>query len=644
VLVVASEDYTGLSPNKTPYATGPRYLDEHVAALQANGYAVETYDVDNPPAGPDGEAGSKLVNDLGVLSHFDAVVFYTGDDLVPQEVGEGVTNENYRRGGAPDATGGFNLTGSTHLTNWGVRNAHMLRNYMNDGGKVLLSGRNVWVQQTNVARSSRTQGGPAEECFGGGGLNSYSNYSWWQDPVYGFNYPPNQAGDDDRPHTAFFRELDMPNDWGQWWLGTGTRCEGVGRTNLASTSVVPSGTGLLAGMPTFALDTSVAAGGGVEPTQDPVTGLPDPRLKVPTRLRPISTQTTQRPLRQEQEDADYTGVPNDLGAAIISTRDSVSVGFGLEQVTDTAARSELVRRMMAHLLPAGADTAAPTVSWLRPGEGATVNAADPVEIEVEAVDERGDVREVRLSIGGRLVQRKVSFPFQMRWYPSAADVGRTATLVVEAEDKAGNVTTSTRTITVGSAQSVEEAPLPTGATTIAGRPVVGRTLTCIPSGFSGNGVRLSYQWLRNGAAIAGATREAYVPVAADIGRGVSCRVTATNSAGNADSTSEALIVSAAAARKVRVTIRVTCKLTKKKDVVCVVRRDDARRWVKATIRVVGSKGRATARGRGRARVRLDTRSRVRRGDRVEVRYASGGVQGRTVVRLGRSVTLKAVPR
>ena len=168
--------------------------------------------------------------------------------------------------------------------------------------------------------------------------------------------------------------------------------------------------------------------------------------------------------------------------------------------------------MMAHLLPAGADTAAPTVTWLRPGDGATVNAADPVEIEVEAVDERGDVREVRLSIGGQLVQRKVSFPFQMRWYPSAADVGRTVTLVVEAEDKAGNVTTSTRTITVGTAQSVEEAPLPTGVTTIAGRPVVGRTLTCIPSGFSGNGVRLSYQWLRNGAAIAGATGATYVPV------------------------------------------------------------------------------------------------------------------------------------
>ena len=272
-----------------------------------------------------------------------------------------------------------------------------------------------------------------------------------------------------------------------------------------------------------------------------------------------------------------------------------------------------------------------------------MNAADPVEIEVEAVDERGDLKEVRLSVGGQLVQRKVSFPFQMRWYPAAADVGRTVTLAVEAEDKAGNVTTSTRTITVGTAQSVEEAPLPTGVTTIAGRPVVGRTLTCIPSGFSGNGVRLSYQWLRNGVAITGATRATYVPVNADLGRGVSCRVTATNSAGNADSTSEVLIVSPAPKRKVRVTIHISCKLTKKKDVVCVVRRDDDR-WVKATIRVVGSKGRATARDRGKVRVRLDKRAPIRRRARVAVRYTGGGVQGRAVIRLGRTLTINAVLR
>ena len=97
VLVVAAEDYTGLSPNKTPYAGGPRYLDEHVAALTANGYTVETFDTDAPPAGPTGAPASKQLSDLGVLSHFDAVLYYTGDDLLPQAVGQGVDSTNYRR-------------------------------------------------------------------------------------------------------------------------------------------------------------------------------------------------------------------------------------------------------------------------------------------------------------------------------------------------------------------------------------------------------------------------------------------------------------------------------------------------------------------------------------------------------------------
>jgi hypothetical protein len=170
-----------------------------------------------------------------------------------------------------------------------------------------------------------------------------------------------------------------------------------------------------------------------------------------------------------------------------------------------------------------------------------------VEIEVDAVDERGDMKEVRLRVGDQLVQRKVSFPFQMRWQPTAADVGQTRTLVIEAEDKAGNVTTSTRTITIGSPSAMEEAPLPTGVTTLAGQAVVGERLTCIPSGFSGNGVQLTYQWLRDGADVPGATSASYVAQEADLGRDVSCRVTAANSAGDADSTSDALAVSSASA-------------------------------------------------------------------------------------------------
>ena len=75
------------SPNVTSgYDTAPRYLTQHVAALEAAGYEVDTYNIDAPP--PNGGSPNPVVRPqikyptyLGVLSHFDAVDYYTGDDF-----------------------------------------------------------------------------------------------------------------------------------------------------------------------------------------------------------------------------------------------------------------------------------------------------------------------------------------------------------------------------------------------------------------------------------------------------------------------------------------------------------------------------------------------------------------------------------
>ena len=87
---------------------------------------------------------------------------------------------------------------------------------------------------------------------------NYSGYTWWQEPVYGFDYPADQAGDDDRPHTAFFRELDISNDWGQWWLGDRRRARAAWarpRTTRAHGEPERAG-GFLDGMAPIALDTT----------------------------------------------------------------------------------------------------------------------------------------------------------------------------------------------------------------------------------------------------------------------------------------------------------------------------------------------------------------------------------------------------
>ena len=120
-----------------------------------------------------------------------------------------------------------------------------------------------------------------------------------------------------------------------------------------------------------------------------------------------------------------------------------------------------------------------------------MSVADPVEIEVEASDDRGDIKEVRLSVNGQAVTKKVSFPFQMRWQPSASDIGLNTRLSVAVEDKAGNVQTSDQFITVVAGDGIGDTPEATGVTRITGTPAVGSQVTCLPSGWLGGGIALS---------------------------------------------------------------------------------------------------------------------------------------------------------
>ncbi len=110
VLVLAAEDYTGNSP-QGPYA-GPRYLALYQAALAANGLDSAAYDID--------AQGRRAPDPLAVLGHFDAVVWYTGDDVIPRE---------------PTQPGGT----SSRL----VKDVELsLRDYLNEGGRLLHPSRN----------------------------------------------------------------------------------------------------------------------------------------------------------------------------------------------------------------------------------------------------------------------------------------------------------------------------------------------------------------------------------------------------------------------------------------------------------------------------------------------------------------------
>ncbi len=117
VLVVAAEDYTGASPVQTP---GPHYLQYYLDALDANGVAADVYDVD--------ARGRTAPDHLGVLNHYDGVIWYTGDDIVTRQAG------------------------------WGGGNAARLamdeilefRAYMNEGGHVAYTGKRAGQQYSGA--------------------------------------------------------------------------------------------------------------------------------------------------------------------------------------------------------------------------------------------------------------------------------------------------------------------------------------------------------------------------------------------------------------------------------------------------------------------------------------------------------------
>jgi murein tripeptide amidase MpaA len=118
VLVVADENYSGpVSDPPAADTAGPDYVDPYLAALQANGLQADVYDVDaHDMTAPDA---------LGVLSHYDAVVWEKGDDYVT------------RRPGQPGQTGQARVAIETQLA---------IRDYLNEGGKLLFTGQNAGRQ------------------------------------------------------------------------------------------------------------------------------------------------------------------------------------------------------------------------------------------------------------------------------------------------------------------------------------------------------------------------------------------------------------------------------------------------------------------------------------------------------------------
>jgi hypothetical protein len=89
------------------------------------------------------------------------------------------------------------------------------------------------------------------------------------------------------------------------------------------------------------------------------------------------------------------------------------------------------------------------------------------------------------------------------------------------------------------------APANTALPAITGSATVGSVLTATTGTWSNSPTSYAYQWARAGSSISGATSSTYTVASADLGKGITCTVAATNSAGTgyATSASTALVTS-----------------------------------------------------------------------------------------------------
>ncbi|NOT71642.1 MAG: tandem-95 repeat protein [Hyphomicrobium sp.] len=107
------------------------------------------------------------------------------------------------------------------------------------------------------------------------------------------------------------------------------------------------------------------------------------------------------------------------------------------------------------------------------------------------------------------------------------------TVTATAKDGTATAASVTRTLS-GTVVAVNDAPV--GSVSITGALFEDQVLTAVSGLTDADGVgAISYQWLRNGAAISGATAATYVPGDADVGKSISVRVSYTDGGGKVES-------------------------------------------------------------------------------------------------------------
>ena len=193
VLVVANEDYTGVNPTYPVGVTAPKYAAAHLAAVEAAGYSADLWDVD----------AQGVPHDLAVLGHYDAVLWYLGDNRITQDAEDFLTQTPF--GQLPDVSVAER---QQYLT-------IAVRDYLNEGGVLVHAGETAQYQ--GLAGISTAVGGlyyglngaPEEECV-----------------ISPRPAPPSAT-------QGFFDDcLLLADDFRQYWLGAYSRTDVADRPGV----------------------------------------------------------------------------------------------------------------------------------------------------------------------------------------------------------------------------------------------------------------------------------------------------------------------------------------------------------------------------------------------------------------------------
>lgn len=167
--------------------------------------------------------------------------------------------------------------------------------------------------------------------------------------------------------------------------------------------------------------------------------------------------------------------------------------------------------------PSAADPAVPPVVTGRPLADQRLTCAPGVY-----AGSRPFVRRYEWRRDGTAIDGQTGTSYTTR----AVDVGKRLSCRERVENPAGQLETVSAELTILAGAPSNDAP-----PSVSGTARVGETVTC-DRGLWSNGVdEYTYAWLRDGAAIDGATAATYALTAADGERRVACEVTARNAAG-----------------------------------------------------------------------------------------------------------------